>query len=105
VLVSGASVDEARLASETLTWLEAHGYDELVAGAVVALNGATLNSTALDVDEVRRHFETRCRVVVRLPYDPHLAEGAAIRLDDLRPETRLAALELSAHVVDGLAAR
>jgi MinD-like ATPase involved in chromosome partitioning or flagellar assembly len=105
VLVSGASVDEARLASETLTWLEAHGYEELVEDAVVALNGATPNSAALDIDEVRRHFETRCRVVVRLPYDPHLAEGAAIRLDDLRPETRLAALEISAHVVDGLAAR
>jgi MinD-like ATPase involved in chromosome partitioning or flagellar assembly len=102
VLVSGASVDEARLASETLTWLEAHGYDELVRGAVVALNSATPNASALDVDEVRRHFQTRSRVVVRLPYDPHLAEGASIRLDELRPETRLAALELAAHVVDGL---
>ncbi len=30
VIVSGGSVDEARLASETLTWLEANGYGELV---------------------------------------------------------------------------
>jgi MinD-like ATPase involved in chromosome partitioning or flagellar assembly len=103
VLVSGASVDEARLASETLTWLEVHGYDELVQNAVVALNSATPSASALDVDEVSRHFESRCRVVVRLPYDPHLAEGATIRLDQLRPETRLAALELAAHVVDGIA--
>lgn len=103
VLVSGASVDEARLASETLTWLEVHGYDELVRNAVVALNSATPSASALDVDEVSRHFESRCRVVVRLPYDPHLAEGATIRLDQLRPETRLAALELAAHVVDGIA--
>jgi MinD-like ATPase involved in chromosome partitioning or flagellar assembly len=103
VLVSGSSVDEARLASETLTWLEAHGYGDLVRDAVVALNSATPSASALDVDEVRRHFETRCRVVVRLPYDPHLAEGASIRLEDLRPETRAAALELAAHVVDGLA--
>ena len=38
VVVSGGSVDEARLASETLTWLEANGYGELVRNAVVALN-------------------------------------------------------------------
>ena len=30
VIVSGGSVDEARLASETLTWLEANGYGDLV---------------------------------------------------------------------------
>ena len=30
VLVSGGSVDEARLASETLSWLEAHGRQDLV---------------------------------------------------------------------------
>ena len=41
VIVSGGSVDEARLASETLTWLEANGYGELVRNAVVAINSAT----------------------------------------------------------------
>jgi MinD-like ATPase involved in chromosome partitioning or flagellar assembly len=41
VIVSGGSVDEARLASETLTWLEANGYGDLVRNAVVALNTAT----------------------------------------------------------------
>ena len=33
VIVSGGSVDEARLASETLTWLEANGYGDLVRNA------------------------------------------------------------------------
>jgi MinD-like ATPase involved in chromosome partitioning or flagellar assembly len=102
VLVSGSSVDEARLASETLTWLEARGYGHLVRTAVVALNTATPSATRLDVRELRKHFESRCRVVVQLPYDAHLAEGAEIDLRRLEPETRDAALELAAHVVDGL---
>lgn len=105
VLVSGASVDEARLASETLTWLEAHGYSGLVREAVVALNAATPRAAALVVGEVRRHFETRCRVVVHVPYDPHLAEGAEIDAGRLEEATTDAVLELAAHVVDGLAGR
>jgi MinD-like ATPase involved in chromosome partitioning or flagellar assembly len=102
VLVSGSSVDEARLASETLTWLEARGYGHLVRTAVVALNTATPSATGLDVNELRKHFESRCRVVTQLPYDPHLAEGAHISLERLEPQTRQAALELAANVVDGL---
>ena len=35
-----ASVDEARLASETLSWLEAHGRQDLVAKATVVINMA-----------------------------------------------------------------
>jgi MinD-like ATPase involved in chromosome partitioning or flagellar assembly len=104
VLVSGSSVDEARLASETLTWLEARGYGHLVRTAVVAINTATPSATGLDVKELRKHFESRCRVVTQLPYDPHLAEGAHISLERLEPQTRQAALELAANVVDGLGA-
>jgi MinD-like ATPase involved in chromosome partitioning or flagellar assembly len=102
VLVSGSSVDEARLASETLTWLEARGYEHLVRTAVVAINTATTSATRLDVQELRTHFQSRCRVVTQIPYDPHLAEGAEIVLDRLQPATRDAALELAANVVDGL---
>ena len=35
---SGGSVDEARLASETLTWLETNGYADQVRNAIVVLN-------------------------------------------------------------------
>jgi hypothetical protein len=40
VVVAGLSVDEARLASETLTWLETNGFADLVRRAVVVLNTA-----------------------------------------------------------------
>lgn len=105
VIVSGGSVDEARLASETLTWLEANGYHELVRNAVVALNTATHATNLVKIDEIEAHFRSRVRAVVRLPYDPQLAAGSAIDFSQLRPLTRECARELAAVVIDGLPAR
>ncbi len=102
VLVSGGSVDEARLASETLSWLEAHGRADLVARAIVVINMSASSATKVNVDEIEDHFRSRVGTVVRLPYDPHLAEGSRVDLAKLRPATRTAATELAALVVDGL---
>jgi MinD-like ATPase involved in chromosome partitioning or flagellar assembly len=102
VIVSGTSVDEARGASETLSWLEANGYQDLAAGAVVVINSTAPGTPAVRLDEIGKHFESRVRTIVRVPFDPHLATGAAITFSDLRPETRLAARELAAVVVEGL---
>ena len=104
VIVSGLSVDEARLASETLTWLEMNGYAEQVRGAVVVLNNSRPGLPLVQLDELETHFRTRVRAVVRMPYDPHIAAGSAITFRDLRPETRLAARDLAASVVEGLRA-
>src|SRR6478735_6600839 len=41
VIVSGLSVDEARLASETLTWLETNGFEDRAHEAIVVLNHST----------------------------------------------------------------
>lgn len=105
VVVSGGSVDEARLASETLTWLEANGYSELVRGSVVALNTATQGTNHVKLDEIESHFRSRVREVIRIPYDPLLAAGSAISFKDLAPYTRLSARMLAATVVDGLPRR
>lgn len=102
VLVSGGSVDEARLASETLSWLEAHGRSDLVAKAIVVINMSAGEGTLVNVDEIEDHFKSRVRTVVRIPYDRHLAEGSRIELAKLRPATRSAAVELAALVVDEL---
>jgi MinD-like ATPase involved in chromosome partitioning or flagellar assembly len=99
VIVSGGSVDEARLASETLTWLEANGYGELVRNAVVALNTATQATQLVKLDEIEQHFRTRVRSVIRIPYDPALAAGSVIKFKELKPMTREAARELAAEVV------
>ncbi|RZS66565.1 MinD-like ATPase involved in chromosome partitioning or flagellar assembly [Agromyces ramosus] len=102
VVVSGGSVDEARLASETLTWLEANGYGELVRNAVVAINLATQGTHLVKVDEIEAHFQSRVREIVRIPYDPQLAAGSVVHWDELRPVTQHAARELAALVVEGL---
>ncbi len=104
VIVSGGSVDEARLASETLTWLEANGYGDLVRNSVVALNTATQATQLVKLDEIEQHFKTRVRRVVRIPYDQALAAGSVIKFSELRKLTRDAARELAAAVVDGLVA-
>ena len=102
VIVSGGSVDEARLASETLTWLEANGYGDLVRNSIVALNTATQATELVKLDEIEQHFRTRVRDVVRIPYDPALAAGSIIKFKDLKRGTQEAARELAALVVDGL---
>lgn len=104
VVVSGLSVDEARLASETLTWLESNGYAEQVRGAIVVLNNSRPGTPLVRPEELEAHFRTRVRAVVRLPYDPHIAAGSAITFKDLRPETMLAAREMAATLVEGLRA-
>jgi MinD-like ATPase involved in chromosome partitioning or flagellar assembly len=104
VIVSGGSVDEARLASETLTWLEANGYGDLVGNAVVALNTATQGTNLVKLEEIESHFRSRVREIVRIPYDPQLAAGSVVQWKNLKPLTQLSARTLAALVVEGLPA-
>jgi len=104
VIVSGGSVDEARLASETLTWLEANGYGELVRNSIVALNTATQGTNLVKLEEIESHFRSRVREIVRIPYDPQLAAGSVVSYKDLQPITKLASRTLAALVVEGLPA-
>ncbi len=100
VIVSSGSIDGARSASATLDWLDAHGYSDLVAGSIAVLNSVRRRPSHVDLAKVAGHFAARCRFVVRIPFDPHLDEGAEIDLDRLAPPTRAALLELAAAVAD-----
>jgi len=102
VIVAGLSVDEARLASETLTWLETNGYAARVRDAVVVLNASRPGTPLVRENELEAHFRSRVRTVIRMPYDARIAAGSAITFRDLQPATRLAARELAAAVVEGL---
>lgn len=104
VVVTGGSVDEARSASETLSWLESNGYPELVRNAVVALNTATQGTQLVNLREIETHFASRVRHIVRIPYDPRLAAGGPVSFRDLSPVTRHAARTLAALVLEGLPA-
>ena len=102
VIVSGGSFDEARLAAETLTWLESNGYADLVRKSVVCINTATQGTNLVKLTEIENHFKSRVREIVRMPYDPLLAAGSIIDWGQLKSHTRAAARELAALVMDGI---
>jgi MinD-like ATPase involved in chromosome partitioning or flagellar assembly len=99
VVVGAPTVDGASRASKTLDWLVAHGYAEQVADAVVVLCCDRV-SPDVDRDRIRQHFARRCRAVVEIPYDPHLATGGRLDLGAMRDSTRYAFLELGALIAD-----
>jgi MinD-like ATPase involved in chromosome partitioning or flagellar assembly len=61
------------------------------------------SKSTVDLDRLEQHFASRCRAVVRIPYDAHLEEGAEFELDLLDSETAEAYLQLAALVGDGFA--
>ena len=104
IVVSSPSVDGARSASATLDWLEAHNCADLVRNGVVVLSAIRpKGKSTIDLDRLEQHFASRCRAVVRVPYDPHLEEGAEVELELLGAGTADAYLTLAALVGDGLA--
>ncbi|MCI0687711.1 MAG: MinD/ParA family protein [Sporichthyaceae bacterium] len=103
IVVSSASLDGARSASATLDWLEHHGYDDLVRRCVAVISTVHPGGGNVDVGKLEDHFASRCRAVARIPFDPHLEEGAIIDLDELQPATYEAYLKLAADVGDGFA--
>jgi putative peptide zinc metalloprotease protein len=101
VVVIPPSLDGARAASSTLDWLEENEHGQLVDGAVAVVNGIRGHDGAVDLDRIEDHFAGRCRATVRIPSDPHLELGVEVVVEELRPETRQAYLELAAAVAAG----
>jgi MinD-like ATPase involved in chromosome partitioning or flagellar assembly len=100
VVVGAPTVDGAGRAAKTLDRLRTHGHAGLAADALVVLNHDRA-SKEVDARRIREHFAARCRAVVDVPHDPHLATGGRIDPARLRPGTRDAFLELAALVADG----
>ncbi|NMH97813.1 MinD/ParA family protein [Pseudonocardia sp. K10HN5] len=100
VVVGAPTVDGASRAAKTLDWLVAHGHAEQVEQAIVVLC-CDRWSREVDRDRIRDYFAARCRAVVEVPFDAHLATGGRIELPELRPATVDAYLALAAHVADG----
>ncbi|MFC5268851.1 MinD/ParA family protein [Kribbella qitaiheensis] len=101
VVVMPPALDGARVAAGTLDWLDQHGHEDLVTSAVAVINTTRGRPRWLQLDEIEKHFSARCAGTVRIPWDPALETGAATDLDDLRPATRDAYLELAELVADG----
>ncbi|MFJ7774301.1 SCO5717 family growth-regulating ATPase [Streptomyces yangpuensis] len=100
IIISTPSVDGASSASTTLDWLSAHGYADLVSRSITVISGVRETAKMIKIEDIVQHFETRCRGVVVVPFDEHLAAGAEVDLDMMRPKTREAYFNLSALVAE-----
>ncbi|MDN5917822.1 MAG: MinD/ParA family protein [Pseudonocardia sp.] len=99
VIVGAPTVDGASRAAKTLDYLAAHGFEQMVRNAVVALS-CDRHSDDIKRDVIVDHFAERVRAVVEIPADRHLAMGGMIDLRYLAEPTRDAALDLAAAVTD-----
>ncbi|MDG4861838.1 MinD/ParA family protein, partial [Streptomyces sp. T-3] len=103
IIISTPSVDGASSASTTLDWLSAHGFADLVQRSITVISGVRETGKMIKVDDIVAHFETRCRAVQVVPFDEHLAAGAEVDLNMMRPKTREAYFNLSALVAEDIA--
>ncbi|WP_258053922.1 MinD/ParA family protein, partial [Streptomyces sp. Ru72] len=103
IIISTPSVDGASSASTTLDWLSANGFADLVQRSVTVISGVRETGKMIKVEDIVAHFETRCRGVVVIPFDEHLAAGAEVDLDMMRPKTREAYFDLAALVAEDIA--
>ena len=99
VVVLGPGLDGGRAAALTLDWMGQHGFDDLVARAVVVINGLRRSGDPLH-ELMRQHFEKRCQHVLTVPWDPALEAGAQTNLSGLRRRTRDDLVQVAAAVAD-----
>ncbi|WP_377270080.1 MinD/ParA family protein [Peterkaempfera sp. SMS 1(5)a] len=102
IIVATPSVDGASSASTTLDWLNAHGYTDLVQRAITVVSETRKTSKMIKVDEIVSHFSARCRGVVVIPFDEHLAAGAEVDLDKMKAKTRDAYVDLATLVASDI---
>ncbi|MFF4504189.1 SCO5717 family growth-regulating ATPase [Streptomyces sp. NPDC001401] len=103
IIISTPSVDGASSASTTLDWLSANGFADLVQRSVTVISGVRETGKMIKVEDIVAHFETRCRAVVVIPFDEHLAAGAEVDLEMMRPKTREAYFDLAALIAEDFA--
>lgn len=100
ILVTTPAVDGASSAAATLEWLQLHGYAHLAERTVMVVSAQRPGSLGINMEALQRHFLARCRAMVVVPFDEHLAEGGIVEIDRLRPKTRAAFVDLAAMVAD-----
>ncbi|WP_254390423.1 MinD/ParA family protein, partial [Streptomyces sp. AC550_RSS872] len=103
IIISTPSVDGASSASTTLDWLSANGFADLVQRSITVISGVRETGKMIKVEDIVAHFETRCRGVVVIPFDEHLAAGAEVDLDMMRPKTREAYFDLASVIAEDIA--
>jgi len=93
VLVAPASPDAARALAMTQEWLGAHGYEALAVNSITVVNGLSKRSMP-HAEQAELVVRGKCRAIVRVPWDDHLAEPQAERgiRDSLEPDAAVSRL-------------
>jgi len=96
VLVAPASPDAARAVSMTCEWLSGHGHAALARHSIAVTNGVSQRSVR-HAEQAELVLRGRCRAMVRVPWDDHLAEpeaerGVRVSLEAANGQARLARL-------------
>ena len=102
VITSVPREDAAFTADWMLDLLHEWGMGQLAQDAVTLLSCPTPNPSPL-LDDLARHFSTRTRAVVVVPYDPTLESGSSIEYPMLLPGTRSAWLQAASVIVEKFA--
>ncbi len=93
--------DAAFTADWMIDLLHEIGLGDLANNAVTLLSCATPGHPAM-LDDLRKHFATRTRAVVTVPFDPSLETGSSIEFGSLQPTTKrawiTAAATMMAHI-------
>ncbi|MFE2186311.1 SAV_2336 N-terminal domain-related protein [Streptomyces sp. NPDC059455] len=100
LIVTSTSAEHRWSAHTILDKLEEGGHAELVRQAITVINRSSETETASDGD-LAEGFRARCRGVVVVPYDEHLATQRDIGLEQLAPKTLDAHIDLAALVAEG----
>ena len=103
VVVSPPAFDGARLAEETLGYLEKRRGREFTTTRCVVVIDAVDRRTSTDVGVLETHFAKRVRAVVRVRWDRSLAAGGPFEWERLGAGCRLDFLQLAAEVASGFA--
>lgn len=99
VITSVPREDAAFTADWMLDLLHETGMGDLATNAVTLLSCPTPNPSPL-LNDLARHFATRTRAVVVVPYDPALESGSSIEHTALQPPTRRAWLQAAAVLLE-----
>jgi MinD-like ATPase involved in chromosome partitioning or flagellar assembly len=89
IVVSSPWVDGASAAAQTMEWLANHGMAELIHRTVVVLNDSDGHADRRTRTILAQHFADHGRVVIEVPFDPHLRPGGVIDVtNEMSPKTR-----------------
>ena len=105
ILVTSPALDSLRSTAATLKWLTLHGYSNLAREAHIVLSVARSGSPGIRLTKVHEHFQARCRSFHVVPFDPHLAEGGVVEIDQLSRGSNRAYLGLATAIAEGFTGR